>query len=70
LTLLTNSFLHRLRQKESDHISYQWKIDSHILQQMKRLMVVPQQLPVEGGGGDEAPVLLGMPDDILLQSAS
>ena len=37
---------------------------------MKRLMVVPQQLPVEGGGGEEAPVLLGAPDDILLQSAS
>jgi hypothetical protein len=32
-------------------------------------MVVPQQLPVEGGG-EEAPVLLGAPDDILLQSAS
>ena len=32
---------------------------------MKRLMVVPQQLPVEGGGGEEAPVLLGVPDDIL-----
>jgi hypothetical protein len=37
---------------------------------MKRLMVVPQQLPIEGGGEEEAPVLLGVPDDILLQSAS
>jgi hypothetical protein len=50
----------------SDRIAphYQWMDDSYISCSSRCLKALPEQLPVEGGGGEEAPVLLGAPDEV------